>query len=166
MRLWVLLLSSLVACGGKDIAIPSDPTPAPTGSTSADSGTSSDDGNAALGERLFDDGIGANGTPVVFTGGVDMPTMRTCAGCHGVDGHGLHTMMFTSPNITYANLTDPLGMIEPDGTRGMTYTDDLIRRAVTQGVDADGAALDETMPRWELDDTDWADLLAYLKTLK
>ncbi len=91
--------------------------------------------------------------------------MGGCASCHGSNGHGLKMMMFTSPNITYANLTDPAGMVEPDGTRGSTYTDDLIHRAVTQGIDADGQALSAVMPHWQLADQDWSDLLLYLKTL-
>ncbi len=88
-----------------------------------------------------------------------------CASCHGVDGHGLTMMMFTTPNITYANLTNPAGMLNPDGSRGTPYTDDLIRRAVTQGIDADGAALSTIMPHWQLGDEDWNDLLQFLKIL-
>jgi len=56
-------------------------------------------------------------------------------------------------------------MLEPDGTRGPTYTDELIRRAVTQGIDAEGKPLAWPMPRWLLSDAEWQDLLAYLKTL-
>jgi mono/diheme cytochrome c family protein len=89
-----------------------------------------------------------------------------CAGCHGPDGHGIDTPMFESPNITYRNLTDPAGMREPDGTRGPRYTDALIRRAVTQGIDASGKPLDWPMPRWHLSSREWDDLLAYLKTLR
>jgi hypothetical protein len=74
-------------------------------------------------------------------------------------------MMFTTPNITYSNLTDPAGMLEPDGSRGPTFTDELIRRAVVEGVDADGETLSTAMPRWQLSDQDWDDLLLFLKTL-
>lgn len=88
----------------------------------------------------------------------------SCANCHGLDGHGLRTPMFVSPNITCRNLSDPAGMLEPDGTRGPTYSDDLIRRAVTQGIDAEGHQLAWPMPRWQLTDQEWNDLLAYLKT--
>jgi hypothetical protein len=119
----------------------------------------------ALGERIFDTGIGTNGQPIPRTGGHGMMMTSGCASCHGYDGLGRVTMMFTTPNITYANLTDPSGMLEPDGSRGPTYTDDLIRRAVTQGLDADGSTLSTIMPRWQLGDLDWADLLLFLKTL-
>jgi mono/diheme cytochrome c family protein len=119
----------------------------------------------ALGEHVFDSGIGANGQPIARTGGTGMMASSGCAACHGLDGHGRTTMMFKSPNVTYANLTDPSGMLDPDGSRGPTYTDALIRRAVVEGVGADGQALSPAMPRWQLGDQDWADLLAYLETL-
>ncbi len=126
-------------------------------------GTSGDP--VAFGERVYDLGIGADGRSIAHTGGVAMMRMRACASCHGADGHGRRTMMFTAPDITYDNLLDPLGMREPDGDRGPTYTDALIRRAVVEGIGADGDALDTTMPRWQLGDQDWGDLLAYMKTL-
>lgn len=90
----------------------------------------------------------------------------SCASCHGVDGRGLATPMFTSPDISYRNLTDPAGMLEPDGGRGPTYNVPLIRRAVTEGIDAEGKPLAWPMPRWQLTDLEWQDLLAYLKTLR
>ncbi len=74
-------------------------------------------------------------------------------------------MMLTAPDITYRNLTDPAGMIETDGSHGPVYTDALIRRAVTEGVGADGEALSSAMPHWQLTDGEWHDLLAYLKAL-
>ncbi len=119
----------------------------------------------APGQRIFGSGIGASGQAIARTGGSGMMSSGGCASCHGLDGHGRTTMMFTSPNVTYANLADPSGMLDPDGSRGPTYTDELIRRAVVEGAGADGQALSTVMPRWQLGDQDWADLLAYLKTL-
>ena len=40
------------------------------------------------------------------------------------------------------------------------YTDSLIKRAITQGVDPAGNSLDWTMPRWRMAEEDLADLLA------
>lgn len=119
----------------------------------------------ALGQRIFDTGIGTTGQPIVRTGSYGMMMTSGCASCHGYDGLGRTMMMFTTPDITYANLTDPAGMLDPDGTRGPTYTDDLIRRAVTQGIDASGSTLSTIMPRWQLSDDDWNDLLLFLKSL-
>lgn len=124
-------------------------------------------GPAAAGPRIFNEGVGPDGQPVPRSGGVSMPMMggSGCAACHGTNGRGERTMMLTTPDITYANLTDPAGMIETDGSHGMVYTDALIRRAITQGIGADGDALSTAMPRWQLSDAAWQDLLAYLKTL-
>jgi len=46
------------------------------------------------------------------------------------------------------------------------YTDALIMRAITQGLDPAGEPLDWTMPRWQMSEADLTDLLAYLKTLR
>jgi len=118
---------------------------------------------AAHGQWLFQTGTDPGGRPIPYTGGMMMG--MACANCHGGDAHGLRTPMFTSPDITYRNLTDPAGMLEPDGDRGPTYTDDLIRQAVTQGIDAEGKPLTWPMPRWQLTDQQWHDLLSYLKAL-
>lgn len=115
------------------------------------------------GAWIFQTGTDADGQPIPYTGGMMMRT--SCANCHGRDGRGLRTGMFISLDITYRNLTDPAGMLEPDGERGPTYTDALIRRAVQQGLDAEGRQLDLPMPRSLLSDRQWEDLLTYLKTL-
>ena len=135
----------------------------------------------SIGEAVFQAGVAPDGRPIPRTigqggsgvmggggmmgGGGGMMMGRGCAGCHGADGRGLTTPRFTSPNITYANLTDPKGMLEVDGTRGPTYTDATLRRAVTTGVDPEGDHLDWPMPQWQLTDQEWSGLLAYLKTL-
>jgi mono/diheme cytochrome c family protein len=88
-----------------------------------------------------------------------------CADCHGTDGRGRTLPSFIAPDITYANLADPRGMLAPDGTRGPTYTDAGIHEAVTQGIDPTGAHLASPMPQWQLTDQEWAALLDFLKTL-
>ena len=128
------------------------------------------------GEAIFQSGVDANGNLIPRTGSGGMMggggmmrggMMRAgCATCHGSDGHGRTTPTFTSPNITYSNLTDPQGMLQPDGTRGPTYTDTTLRKAVTQGLDPEGSRLEAPMPQWQLTGPEWAGLLAYLKTLK
>jgi len=73
---------------------------------------------ASKGEAIFQSGIAANGNLIPRTGSGGMMggggMMRAgCATCHGSDGHGRSTPTFTSPNITYSNLTDPQGMLQP-----------------------------------------------------
>jgi len=139
------------------------------------SGTTSTGGAAASrGEAIFLAGLGADGRPIprrvegngggMMGGG--MLTRGGCATCHGSDGRGRSTMMFTAPDITYGNLTDPAGMLMPDGTREPAFTDEALRTAVTRGIDPEGDRLEWPMPRWHLTGPEWTDLLAYLKTLR
>lgn len=121
----------------------------------------------ALGQQIFDTGTDASGQPIDRTGGTNMMGMMGqsgCASCHGTDGHGRSTPTIQAPDIIYSNLADPAGMRELDGSRGHVYTDSLIRRAVTQGVGADGDQLSTQMPRWQLTDQEWTALLTYLQT--
>ena len=46
------------------------------------------------------------------------------------------------------------------------YTDALIKRAITQGLEADGKVMDWTMPRWQMSEDDFNALIEYLKTLE
>ena len=120
------------------------------------------------GERIFFTGTNDRGERISYQGGsgMMMGMMRTsCAQCHGNNGRGRRTMMFTTPNITYRNLTDPQGMLEPNGERGHTYSDAMIGRAIVEGRAAEGEPLDSLMPRWQMDDQDLDGLVDYLKTL-
>jgi cytochrome c oxidase subunit 2 len=45
------------------------------------------------------------------------------------------------------------------------YTDEAIRRAITEGVEPDGEPLESPMPRWSMSDDDLGGLLEFLKTL-
>jgi len=127
------------------------------------------------GEAIFQSGTDANGDLIPRTssgggmmgGGMMGAGMMGagCATCHGADGRGRTTATFTAPNITYGNLTNPQGMLETDGGRGHTFTDAGIKTAVIQGLDPEGSRLEAPMPQWQLTDSEWTELLAYLKTL-
>lgn len=118
----------------------------------------------ARGEWIYRTGTDpTTGQPIPSGGGMMM--RMSCANCHGVNGHGLQTPMFISPNITYRNLTDPRGMLDPGGTLGGTYTDATLKRAITRGLDPEGKPLDWPMPRWQMTSQELNDVIAYLKTL-
>ena len=112
-------------------------------------------GNAPLvtgsnGERIFKTGIDVRGEAIQNS---MIPGMGGCAMCHGTDGHGGQMMGRTVPCNTFTCLS-------ADG-----YTEDLIKRAITQGIDQDGHQLDLMMPRWQISESDLNDLISYLKTL-
>jgi cytochrome c oxidase subunit II len=136
------------------------------------------DSPVSRGEAIFQAGVDANGVAIPRTvtqggggmmgGGMMGGGMMGggCASCHGAGGQGRTTPFFEAPNISYSNLTDPQGMLMPDGKRGPVYTDVGIRTAVTQGIDPEGSHLEWPMPQWQLGTGEWGDLLAYLKTLR
>lgn len=57
------------------------------------------------------------------------------------------------PDITYGALT----------TEG--FTEETVGRAIRDGLDETGEALDPAMPRWQMSDADLNSTIAYLKEL-
>lgn len=131
---------------------------------------------------LFSGRYGSNGERIYFTAtsnsgqpiAAEMAGMRmqhqgmmTCATCHGPGGRGgtVRMMMgtFEAPDIRYSTLTEGE---HDDAHEHPAYTDELIKRAITQGVDPAGEPLNWPMPRWSMSERDLNDLLTYLKTLK
>lgn len=128
---------------------------------------------ASNGERIYFTGTSLTGPPISST----MPGMHrmgrgsiACASCHGSDGRGGQvTMMMTTteaPDIRYTVLTKG----EHDEAHGegphQPYSDETIKRAITQGVDPAGNPLSWVMPRWDMTDEQFNDLLDFIKTLE
>jgi mono/diheme cytochrome c family protein len=92
-----------------------------------------------------------------------------CVGCHGVDGTsrqvtGAAGVEVATGDIRYDTLTGG----GPSGGTTETpaaWTDEDIAVAIIKGAAPDGMALGPTMPRWQMDDTDMAAVLAHLKEL-
>jgi hypothetical protein len=119
----------------------------------------------ATGEDIYSRGIGPDGLPVPRSGGIVSLATGGCSACHSADGQGLRSARASAPNITYPNLTNPQGILLPNGKRGPSYTDQTLRRAATTGR-TPGGSLSPVMPRWRLAGQEWAGLLAFLKTLR
>ncbi len=89
--------------------------------------------------------------------------MLSCAECHGSNGKGRAGRMmmwsFEALDIRYSSLAAGHDEEEP-------YTDDLIKRAITKGIDSSGKRLESPMPVWQMSETDLNDLVEYLKSLK
>jgi mono/diheme cytochrome c family protein len=126
------------------------------------------------GERIYYTGSSAKTGPIPRTGG-PMWVYHAgvgCVACHGVEGRGgVPVMMGTAvpEDIRYPVLTTAEHREEGEKKEEVDqppYTDATLKQAVTQGIDPANKPLDWTMPRWQLTDDDWTDLLAYLKTLR
>lgn len=89
----------------------------------------------------------------------------TCLGCHGEDGRGGQEGGVLTSDIRYVYLTKPYGVAHPSGRKHPPYTDELLKNAITNGLDPAGNKLDPTMVRWEMSDSDMNDLCAYVHRL-
>ncbi|MFX1411568.1 MAG: c-type cytochrome [Promethearchaeota archaeon] len=121
------------------------------------------------GQRIYFTATSARGTPIVADMGMGMMGQGrlACVTCHGPDGRGgrVRMMMRTVevPDIRYRTLTS--GEHHEGTEKHEPYTDEAIKRAITQGLEPDGAPLQWPMPRWSMSDDDLDDLLEFLKTL-
>lgn len=126
------------------------------------------------GEQIYFTATSQRGTSITSDLRMGMMGNRawTCVTCHGADGRGgtVRMMMriFETPDIRYQTLT-----ASGHGEEGEEeeehghepYTDEDIKRAITEGIEPDGKPLDWPMPRWTMSDEDLDDLLEFLKTL-
>ncbi len=123
------------------------------------------------GERIYYTGISERTGPIHFQGGPMWLSMHGggCVSCHGINGRGgVPVMMGTAipTDIRYAALTEKEHEGHDEGEEAHPpYTDALIKRAITKGLNPANKPLDRTMPRWQMTEGDLNDLIAYLKTL-
>ena len=123
------------------------------------------------GERIYYTGVSARTGPLPVSGGPMWLGMQGggCVACHGVRGRGGVPVMMGGaipPDIRHEALTRAEHREGGESQEHPPYTDVLIKRALTEGLDPAGRPLDWTMPRWRMPPEDLEDLLAFLKTLR
>lgn len=122
------------------------------------------------GEMIYFTGVNARGERIPFSSGPRWLHMHGggCTDCHGPNGRGgVPVMMGTAipSDIRYHHLVEEEEHEHGTSEDHPAYSDELIKRAITEGLDPAGHPLDLVMPRWQLSDQDLDDLIAYLKTL-
>jgi len=129
-------------------------------------GRYNNDSFSSNGERVYYTGIDSTGRRIGFEGGPMWLNMRggSCVNCHGTNGKGgVPVIMGTEIPEDLTNLYAP----HSHGDEKMVpYNDDLLKRAITKGIDANGENLGPTMPRWYMPEKDLNDLVTYIKTLQ
>jgi len=136
------------------------------------------DGPARNGARIYFTGASERGTRVTPTGAASAGGRMmgggmmggygqwlTCASCHGPEGRGgthvMHMWTMTAPDIRYVALRN---MSELKG-RQRSYDIDDFRQQVESGRHPDGTEVKADMPRWQMTDSDLADVFAFLEAL-
>jgi ABC-type branched-subunit amino acid transport system substrate-binding protein len=127
----------------------------------------------ARGKRIYEDGIGPEGRPILAVvgnqGGEVPAAILRCANCHGEDGRGTSEAGVDSPDITWSSLSKPhrrtLPPVAPTSRARPPYSDVLLKRAISLGIDSAGNALLPPMPHYQMTMSEMNDLLAYLKRL-
>src|SRR5262245_59804720 len=119
------------------------------------------------GQQIYRQGTrpaGGELTAVLGKDGTEVPaSVLPCANSHGHDGRGKPEGGLVPSNITWEALTTPYGVTHATGRAHPPYTERLLQRAITLGIDPAGSPLHPAMPRYRLSHPDLADLMAYLK---
>jgi mono/diheme cytochrome c family protein len=123
------------------------------------------------GERIYFTATSTSRTAIrPVGGGMHMSMMGGgCVTCHGADRQGGRMMpQFwksvppLTPSALFGNHDEGA---KDDGHGGHdVYTDETLRRAITQGIDPGGKPLDQAMPRWSMSPKDLDDLITHLKS--
>ena len=129
------------------------------------------------GETIYLHGHTAADRPVAATRSAESTVQgqaAACANCHQRSGLGGREGRIAIPPITTRYLFRPRASVVEDrdipfvaGMHGdrEPYTDATLARAIREGVDSEGKALNYLMPRYDLGDADMAAVIAHLKQL-
>ncbi len=123
------------------------------------------------GEMIYHTGYNMKGERIKFTYGPHWLEVHggSCASCHGEEGKGgviPHMCTEVAPEITYHALTEEEHEEHGEEEEHPPYTDELIKRAITQGINPAGESFDYCMPQFKMSEEDLKDLIGYLKTLE
>jgi len=132
---------------------------------------------AGVGERIYRKGILPSGAPVQAERGDGVALDASgvaCVNCHKRSGLGTKEGQRAIPPVAGIYLFQPratngddldLPFVESMKADRDPYTEATAARAIREGVGADGKPLNYLMPRYNLDDAQLADVVAYLKQL-
>jgi ABC-type branched-subunit amino acid transport system substrate-binding protein len=124
---------------------------------------------ATRGGQIYLYGTGYNGIPietVAGEGNVKVPAaILRCVNCHARDGRGRPEGGIYPSDIRWSELSKPYALTTVSGRERPPYSDSLLIRAITMGIDSGGNRLNVAMPKYQLTREQADDLVAYLKVL-
>jgi ABC-type branched-subunit amino acid transport system substrate-binding protein len=171
-----LVVLMLAGCQPAETAVLSVPVASPGGAGSQKlSGVAENPGGGDLtpgqrrGREIYLHGSIPGGRPIHAVLGrsrepIDA-ALLACGNCHGHDGQGRPEGGVVPPDVTWQSLRKPYGVTDRFGRRRPAYTEALLGRVVTMGLDSSGRQIEVVMPRYLLTPEELADLVAYLTVL-
>jgi ABC-type branched-subunit amino acid transport system substrate-binding protein len=125
------------------------------------------------GQQIYLTGKSPSGQPIqarLNNSGALLPaTLMPCVNCHKYDGKGIPEGGITPADIRWVNLTKPYGIGQSSNRAGEKsrppYNRRSIKKAIAMGLNSGGEALNQVMPRYQLNLQDMQDLIAYLTGL-
>jgi hypothetical protein len=136
------------------------------------SDTAAEERQVEAGRRMYREGILPSGELMsgIVRGDIRLTGEQVvCAACHRRSALGSMEGQEVVPAVTGDILYQPLRMptskppLPP--VRRPAHTDETVKRAIRDGVGADGKALSPLMPRYAFSDEEIDGLISYLKTL-
>jgi hypothetical protein len=128
--------------------------------------------SVALGEKMYMDGVLPSGELMTATvhGDITLTGEQVvCGACHRRSGmgssEGQDIVPSTTGDILYQPLSLPTSRPPLPPARRPAYTDETLKRALRDGIGADGEPFSPLMPRYPLTDAELEHLVAFLKTL-
>ena len=121
------------------------------------------------GKRVYLEGESPSGRELRATiaGGTSVRASAVpCASCHGADGLGRPEGGLFPPELTWPELMKPYGHAHANARSHPAFDESTLARAIAEGIDPGGNALDPAMPRYAISRDDLASLMAYLKVLE
>ena len=128
--------------------------------------------SVALGKKMYMEGVLPSGEIMTATIREDIKLTGeqvVCGACHRRSGMGSSEGQDVVPAVTGDMLYQPLRLptIKPPLPPALrpAYTDETLKRAIRDGIGADGEAFSPLMPRYSLSDAELDSMVAFLKTL-
>lgn len=120
------------------------------------------------GQRIYFTATSSSREPIISRGFNMMMHRIACVDCHGPEGKGgsVYMMMrrFDVPDITWPHLTEEEHEEVGEHEEHPPYTEETVKRAITEGLDPAGELLEDFMPRWQMSEQDLNDLIDFMKT--
>lgn len=119
------------------------------------------------GKKIYLKGESESGEIKAILGSSDLELSASafpCANCHGLRGEGASEGGLQPPPLIWSKLTAAGQSALTRATRG-PYDENTLARAISSGINSNGAKLHPGMPHYKMSGGQMGDLIAYLKKL-